>query len=1025
MSLSALSIRRPVFAWMLMAALMIFGALCFQRLGVSRLPDVDFPIVSVSVSLRGAAPAVMESSVIEPLEGVLMQIPGIRNLSSSSQQSSGSISIEFEVDKKIDDAVQEVEDRIHQLRDVLPKDLDPPSVKKSNPEDMPILWVAVTHDEATSDVDAMLYVRNVLSQHFTTLSGVGDVVLAGYVEPAIRVHLNPLRMTELQLAAEDVIQAISTEQVSVPLGRLESPAKEVSLRFLGEATSAQQLGQIRLMQRGAEGANFRPILLQDVARIEEGTLDVRRKCRYRGMPALGLGILKQHGSNAVEVARLIRERVKEIEPHLPRGYQLKIRSDSTRFIQQSIAELNRMLFFSAMLTSVVCYLFLGSLASTLNVLLAIPTSILGSFIGLYFLGFTLNTFTLLGLTLSIGVVVDDAIMMLENIVRHREMGRGRKEAALMGSQEITFAAVASTLAVGAIFLPVAWMRSGVGQFLYQYGVSVSLAVGLSLLEALTLTPMRCSRFLEVNHAHSKLSHFMDQAFRGLTLRYQKTLAFFLQHRVKTLILSTLFFALTLLLARRLPSELLPSQDQSQLMIRVKGKVGSSLAATDEVFRNVESYLSAQPSVEGYFSLIGGFGGDAVHQGFLFVTLVDKDQRPFSQSEIMGRMRKDLKAKVQGAEIVVQDLSLRGFGTSRGFPIELSLEGPDWEKLVELSETYGEELKKSGRLTDVHTDIQKGMPEVDLVTDSKKLALHGVTVAAVNSAVSTLFGGRVLSGRAQVQKQGHRLPIEVRLPWDERNQVQQLKQIWVRNNRGQLVSLSELVHLQSKPSLTLITRQNRVRSISIYANPQAHESHQRVMEEIQEMGKRLLPPGYYVKTTGSSQNFKESLQGLGFALGLGIVVSYLVLASQFNSFLLPWIVLLALPFSLSGGILGLFLFHQSINLYSLIGLILLMGIAKKNSILLVDFTNQCVSEGRGVHQALLEACPIRLRPILMTSLATVVGALPEALSIGPGAESTVPMAVVLIGGICVSTLLTLFVVPCAYDLLMSRRRSTPA
>ena len=804
----------------------------------------------------------------------------------------------------------------------------------------------------------------------------------------------------------------------MPAGRIENKEKEYNVRLMGEAASPLDFGKIVINNRTVLGANHKNTRLNQVAFIEEATADVRRISRFNGQLAVGLGILKQHGSNAVEVAKLVREKAKEIGPGIPKKYHLEVRSDATRFIKQAVDELNFTLILSALLTSLVCYVFLGSWTSTLNVLLAIPTSIIGAFIVFFFMNFTLNTFTLLGLSLAIGIVVDDAIMMLENIVRHRELGLKKREAAIVGAQEITFAALAATIAVVAIFLPVIFMKGVIGRYFYQYGITVAAAVLLSLLEALTLTPMRCSRFLAINHSGTGLAGFVDRSFAKLSSAYQKSLAFLLRWRWTTLIATTLIFIGSFMIAKHLPSEMMPAQDQSQMLLRVKLKIGTSLEITNSKFLTIEDYLSKQPEVDGYYTAVGGFGGDAVNQGMAFVTLVDPGKRKKTQSELIKQYRKDLKVLIKGIEINVQDLSLRGFSSGRGFPVEFIVQGPDWDKLTEETKILMQAMRDSGIITDVNTDVQDGAPEFRITPDRAKMAAHGVSISAVTEALNELIGGDILNGTTEYPKDGHRYEIEVRMIAAQRNKAEQLKTIYVRNNYGSVVPLSEITDISEAPALQLISRLNRQRAITVYGNPVPGHSQQEALDISTKLGKQLLPKGYYMTLTGSSQSYKESFESLVFALLFGIVVSYMVLASQFNSFLHPVVVLMALPFSFTGAFLALWIGHQTINIYSLIGFILLMGIVKKNSILLVDFTNHVrnTEDGITVNNALLKACPVRLRPIIMTSMATVAGALPEALAIGPGAETTIPMATAIIGGVIASTILTLFVVPCTYSLI---------
>ena len=1001
---------------MLMCAIILFGAISFQKLGISQLPDVDFPVVSVSVSLPGAAPEVIESQVIDPLEDAIMEIDGIRNVTSNSQQSSGSISVEFELNRDIDESMQEIQNKINQARNLLPITLYPPTLRKSNPEDQPVLWLAVTTDDPkVTPMDLMIYSRNVLFDQFATLPGVGNIAMGGYVDPAMRIWADLSKLDQYNFTSDDLLQSIYDGHLETPSGTIGNADKEYNVRLMGEARSAAEFGKLSINTRKGLGANYRKIQLKDVATVEEGLTDVRKLARYNKKRTVGLGILKQHGSNAVEVANGVKRMVERVRPTLPPGWHIDTRSDNTRFIKQSVDELLFTLGLSALLTSIVCYLFLGSLTSTMNVLMAIPTSIIGTFTAFYFLNFTLNTFTLLGLSLAIGIVVDDAIMMLENIVRHREMGQGKKEAALNGATEITFAAMAATIAVCAIFLPVVFMKGVIGRYFLQYGVTVTVAVLLSLLEALTLTPMRCSRYLRVDHHPKGMAAFVNRLFERLSNRYRSVLEFLLQHRWKTVIIAGVLFIGSFQLAKLVPGEMMPAQDQSMMLLRFKLPVGTSLPVTDAKIAQAEDYLLQQKEVEGIFTAVGGFGGDAVNQGMAFVTLVDRDKRKLSQADLIKEFRKELKHKVPGMEIVVQDLSLRGFAASRGFPVEFIIQGPDWEKLTELTTQIMDKMKDSKQLVDVNTDIQKQMQEVHILPNRERLARHGVLLSTVTGVINALVGGAILNGKTMYPKDGHRYQIELRLIAGERNALPDLNRIKFRNNRGEVIPLKELVDVTIEPSQMLITRENRARAIKVYANPATGVSQQKAMDFTENLAKTMLPQGYHIKMTGSSQSFQESIQSLIYALLMGILVSYMVLASQFNSFIHPVTVLMALPFSFSGAFIGLLVCHQSINIYSLIGFILLMGIVKKNSILLVDFTNQTRATGKSAHEALLIACPVRLRPILMTSIAVIAGSLPEAMSIGPGAETTVPMAVAIIGGVIASTILTLFIVPCVYSL----------
>ncbi len=1015
MTLSDLSIKNPVFAWMLMLGLLVFGWLGFSRMGISQMPDVDYPVVNVSVNLEGAAPEVMETQVADVLEGAVMSIQGIKDVSSSSKRGSCNLTIEFELDRDIDVAMQEVQAKISQVQRDLPRDIDPPTISKSNPEDQPILLAALTGDKRPLK-DLMAFANDFLKDKFTTIAGVGNVDMRGFVDPNLRIWVNAEQLNAKQLTVEDVINTVGNQHSEMPAGYISSGKKEMNVRVMGEATTPEQFSNLVLTGRGG-AAIWKTFRIKDVAEVEDGLNDIRRVARSDGRLSVGLAIIKQRGSNAVAVAKTVRARVAELQKDLPTGMNLTVINDSTRFIEESTRELNFTLVFSAILTGVVCWLFLGSWSSTFNVLLAIPTSIIGAFLILYFMGFTLNTFTLLGLSLAIGIVVDDAIMVLENIVRYNEMGFGRVKSALIGAREITFPAMAASVAILAIFVPVIFMQGIIGKFFFQFGVTMSAAVLLSLLEALTLSPMRCSQFVDSGRT-TALGMWMDKAFVRVAELYRRLLRRILQHRWKTIGGAFLVFAVSLLIGLRLPTEFSPSQDQSQFMVRLQTPIGSSFEYTNGVFGKVEDWVMKNPNIAHYF---GAVGMGNVNSGMLFLTIkqpgarvpLEKGGKKPTQQDLMAHTRKALKQIKELDRVSIQDPSQAGFTSKRGYPVELSLRGPDWEKLAELNKAMMSRMTDSGKMTDVDTDYQAGMPEVQIIPDREKAAARGVDIASIGDAVNAMIGG-VRVGK--FTKNGKRYDIRIRLVDQDRKIPSDIGKIWVRNNRGELIRLSEVMKILEKPTLLSISRRNRERAIGIFANPAPGVAQGAALAEAQKIARELLPDGYRIVLSGSSQTFQDSFGSLITALIFGIFVAYMVLASQFNSFIHPVTVLLALPFSITGAFIALLIGHQSLNIYSMIGMILLMGIVKKNSILLVDFTNHRRREGgMGVTEALLDACPIRLRPILMTSFATIAAAIPPALGLGPGAETRIPMALVIIGGVLFSTLLTLLVVPCAYSL----------
>ncbi len=1010
MNISDLSIKNHVFAWMMMAGLLVFGAVAFKRMGVSQLPDVDFPVVSINVSLDGASPEVMEMNVVDVIEGGLTTVPGVKQMTSSSRTGSASVSVEFGLDKDINTAVQEIQSALGRIQRRLPRDIDPPSVSKSNPEDQPILQLAVTAD-SMSRKELMTLVQDRVQDRFATVDGVGDVRLFGFLEPTLRVWLGLDALKRLQLTASDVVRAIELEHSEQPGGRIESPDQEMNIRTLGEAPSVADFENITIARRGGASI-YKPIALKEVAKVEDGTADVRSISRANNKTAVGIGISKQPGSNAVEVAKRVKERVAEIATQLPKGVQIAIRFDQTQFIEEAVDELDFTLVFSAILTALVCWIFLGSWSATLNVVLAIPTSVVGCFIILYALGYTLNTFTLLGLSLAIGIVVDDAIMVLENIVRHRELGKSRKQAASDGAGEITTAALAATIAIIAIFLPVAFMDGVMGKYFVQFGVTLSVAVAISLLEALTLTPMRCSRFLTVEPRKSLFGRAVEYSFVVAANAYQRVIPFTLRHPWKVVVAAALFFVSTLYLGMFLKKEFTPAEDQSRLIVRLQTPIGSSLGYTNDKVLEVEKYFTGRPEVDSQFVSIGaGGGGSSVNAANIFLTLKPRSERQFSAQELSTIFRKDLK-KISNLKVTIQDPSLGSLGGGRSFPIQFTIKGPDWNKLVSITDELMKAMSETNLMTDIDSNYQDGMPEVQVFPDRAKAREYGVSVSDITETVNTMMAGAIAGKYSQG---GRRYDVRVALPADSRASAQVIQALDVRNNQGELIPLKKVIVLKEGKSLQAISREDRQRAISLRANVAPHSSQAEAIAAVEKITSKFLPEGYSSEVSGSAKTFAESFESLLLALILGILISYMALASQFNSFIHPITILIVLPFSVSGAFVALYLGGQTLNIYSMIGLILLMGIVKKNSILLVEFTNQKREEGLGAHQALLAACPVRLRPILMTSIATVTGAIPPALALGPGAESRVPMALAVIGGVVVSTALTLFVVPSVYSL----------
>ncbi|MBI5440910.1 MAG: efflux RND transporter permease subunit, partial [Deltaproteobacteria bacterium] len=874
MNITEVCIRRPVLAWMLMAATIVFGGVALSRIGISQFPDVDSPTISVSVTWEGAAPEVMEHDVVEPLEEAVMQVEGIMSLTSTSRQGSANVTIELDISRNIDLALQDVQTKVSQAQRSLPRDIDPPVISKSNPEDNPILWIGLSGPFPRQVIAD--YARYRLKERFQTVPGVGEVTMGGYLDRNVRIWVDADKLNSKGMTVTDVIAALQREHVELPAGRLETEGREISVRVMGEALDLATLRKISL--RDLNGA---PVYLEDVALVEDGFEDERRIARVNGAPAQGLGIRKLRGSNAVAVAQGVKAAMAEIQKTLPPGMEVGVNFDSTTFIEDSVHEIQFEILLSVVLTGLVCWMFLGSLSSTLNVVLAIPMSLLGTVAFIYFAGFTLNTFTLLALGLAVGIVVDDAIMVMENIFRHFEEGKDRVTAAREGTGEITFAALSATIAIIAIFIPVVFMKGVIGKFFLQFGITLCVAVALSYVEAITLAPARCAQILKAGEVNrSGLGGLVDRAFDALARIYARVLAKGLDHPVVVLVSAVLLLGVAFLVFRALPSEFVPSQDQGRLMLRVQTAVGSDIRETDMAFRKVEAYVTSRPEVTRCFGVVGGFGG-GVSGGVVFVSMVDKSDRKLSQAEFAAEIRKELNS-YPGVRVVVQDLSQSGFTAQRGFPVEFSVRGPDWDVLVEKARGISEKLNASGQVVDLDMDYRIGMPELRIAPNRARAADLGISVENVATALNATLGGLRIG---KYSTEGRRIDVRLRLLAGQRTRPEDLSRLRLRSSTGDLIPLSSLVTTEEVPALQAITRRDRERAITIYANVAPGMSQADVLKYVEGLGTDM-PTGYRLVLGGASVAFRESMGDLLFALVLGIGVAYMVLASQFNSFLHP-------------------------------------------------------------------------------------------------------------------------------------------
>jgi hydrophobe/amphiphile efflux-1 (HAE1) family protein len=1008
-SLTDVYIRNPVFAWLLMASTILFGIISVSRLGISQYPDVDYPNVTVSLNWPGASPTAIEREILEPIEESLAQVEGVQTMQAQARQGSARITCTFDLSRDVDLALQDVQAKVAQTQRSLPKDVPAATVSKSNPDDTPIVTIGVYGPFARQMLSDVAKYQ--VQEKLQTVAGVGQITLNGYVDRNIRIWLDTDKMNERGVVVTDIIGAIQREHVELPGGTLDTSQRQLNVRLLGEALDLDELKKLVVRK-----VNDTPVYLEDVALVEDGFADVTTLAQLDGQPLQALGILKQRGTNAVAVAKAIRAKVAEIQRSVPKGMKVEVLADTTVFIEESVNEIELELGLALVLTALVCWLFLGSLSSTLNVVLAIPMSLLGTVAVIYFIGFTLNTFTLLGLSLAVGLVVDDAVMVMENIYRHAEMGKSKERAALDGTKEITTAALAATLAVIAIFLPVIFMKGIIGRFFFQFGITLSVAVLLSYFEAITLAPARCAQILNTSReGRSRIGRAVDSGFARLERAYDRALAFCMARPWTVLLASIVLLGASMATVPFIKTEFIPSQDQSLLNVRIQTEVGTSVAAAKPLIDRAEQILAKRPEVARVLSTLQGTSGS------MTLTLVPPKQRKLSAQALSQELRKQL-SKIAGIRASVQDPSQQGFGVSKGYPVDFTVRGPDWDTLVTNAMKLKDELQKSGIVTDLSTDYQIGAPEVQMTPDRRRASDLGISMADLGNAVSTLIGGNVV-GKFSID--GRRIDMRMRLMATQRTRPEDLGQIRMRTQTGDTVPMSLVVTTSEAASLQSINRLDRERAIGITGNVAAGHSQQEAMTYVDTLAKDL-PLGYHVVASGQASQLAETTSGLLFALAVGILVAYMVLASQFNSFLDPVTVLTILPLALSGAALGLLVSGKTLNIFSMIGVLLLMGIVKKNSILLVEYANRVREDDHlGARDAMQKAGPLRLRPILMTTVAIMMSAVPAILGLGPGTETRSPMAVVVLGGLTVSTLLSLLVVPCFYvvsDRMRSKRRA---
>lgn len=1009
MTLPELSIKRHVLAWMLSAVLVLFGIISYDRIGMDRYPYIEFPVVSITTALKGANPDIVDASVTNILESSVNSTPGIEHIQSTSSPGVSVIAITFNLEKKIDVAFNEVQAKVNQVLRRLPKDADPPVVAKVETNAQPIMWLALQGDRTQQQLNQ--YAINILKKRLETIDGVGEVRLGGRRDRTIRVELLPARMTALGVTAQDINEAFSKEHVQLAGGFIVGEKTESLVKLDMEFHSIDGLKEMVISWK-----NGAPVRLQDVAVVIDGLTDNRQLARFNGDTTVGIGIVKVANTNTVAIIDKIKHKIEsELRPQLPPGLQLHIVSNDAVYILEIVNSLKQHLIEGTLLAALVVWLFLQSVRSTIIISLAIPVSLAGAIAVIYFFGYTLNSFTLLGLLLLIGVVVDDAIVVLENIFRHREeLDADPVTAAINGANEVVFAVIAATLSLVSIFAPVIFMNGIIGQFFRSFAVVVTFGVLVSLFVSLTLTPMLCSRFLtmrEHGHHHGRVHAAIEAAFKRLDAFYCRLLAWSLIHRWKIVLLTLCAVASSAFFFINVGKTFAPEQDEGRFLVFLRTPLGSSIDYTDSRLRMVEAILNSHPEIVTEFALIGLGTAGQVNQGTVVTRMAPRDERKISQQEMLSILRKEL-SQIPGARVFAAPYPM--VQGQRGEPLQFVLTGENLAEIGRLGREIQGKLAAEPSLGGrIDTDLQLDLPQLVFQPDRLRIASSGLTTSDVALAINMLTGGIDIAKYNDEPGDGQRYDIRVKGRQGEFTQPTDLAKIFLRNKEGKLVRLDSVATFKETLGPAIIGRFDLQYSATFYATPNIPLGE--AVEKVRTMTADL-PLGYQIKLIGQAEEFSKTTKYMSFAFGLAIILLYMVLASQFDSFLQPLIVMLAQPLAIIGGVAALWATGQTLNIYSMIGLVLLIGLVAKNSILLVDLTNQRRESGMAIDAALSNACPIRMRPVLMTSATVILALLPAALGLGAGAETNQPLSIAVIGGMISSTLLTLVVVPAVYSLV---------
>jgi HAE1 family hydrophobic/amphiphilic exporter-1 len=1015
MFLSDLSIKRPVFATMMMAALVVLGIFSFRRLGLDNLPDVQFPFLIVQTRYPGASPEAVEREVSKRIEEAVNTVAGVKKLESSSVEGFSSLFIEFKLNTDINVAQNDVRAKIEQLKADLPRDAESPIVSRYDPSQQPIVTLALS-GEGWAMRDLTRLATETLKKRIENISGVGNVAIVGGLEREIHVELIPAQMQALGVTTEQIVQALRSENQDAPSGRVERGNAEQSVRVRGRLADPQAFAAIVVTVRGGT-----PVRLGQVARIEDTTEEERSFAAVSGRRGVALEVRRVSGANIVAVADGVQAAAARISAELPRGVTLQTVRDDSRWTRSSLEDVEVALVLGALLTVLIVFLFLNSWRSTVITGLTLPVSVISAFLAIYAMGFTINTMTLMALSLAIGILIDDAIVVRENIVRHVEKGEDHYTAAREGTSEIGFAVLATSLSIIAVFIPVAFMGGIVGKFFYQFGITIAFAVTVSLFTSFTLDPMLSSLWYDPQaegHAErgpiGRALERFNGGFKGLSRRYRGVIEWALDHRKTTLAIAAASFALAIGLGRFVGGQFMPKSDEERTAVHFETPVGSNLGYTRSRGEEIDRFLRSRTEVAYTYFSVGGDAQQNVNKGDIYVQLVPKRERALSQAAFETDIRSAFR-RLQGVRSYVQP---PGMGGGQA-PIQINILGPDLVRLQQLSDTVLAATRSVSGAVELKSSLEGRRPEFVVDVDRDLAASLGLSIGSIAGTLRTTLAGT--EATTWEDEAGLEHKVIVRVAPEFRTSSADLSRVPLATS-GRVggamttVPLGQVARVGPGLAPGEIKRLALERVARIEGNYEGRALTE-VMNDVKaKIATVQLPPGYRVNIGGESADFAETVGYILESLTLAIVFIYLILASQFGSFLQPLAIMFSLPLSIVGVILGLLVSRDTFNIMSMIGIIMLMGLVTKNAILLVDFVNKARARGRSRHDAMVDAGELRLRPIVMTTLAMIFGMLPTALALGDGGEFRAPMARALIGGLITSTLLTLVVVPVVYTYL---------